>query len=259
MKKSTLMLAVAGLTFSAASLSHEHDNAAGMSSLQQKVKMAMTMDHRSEKDTKRDANRTPVEALAFFGLKQDMKVIEFAPGNGWYTKILAPVLKDKGQLHVASKSSWMKELDPLLKKDALSNVRKLPIELWWHKEERRYGLDNLDFGMKDADMLLNIREYHNFNAQDKIKLNKATFNALKPGGTYVIVDHTRRHNEVETKELKRREDPVEVIIEVQAAGFKLVKSSDMFYRAADKLTDEVGRDSVTGKTDRFTLVFKKPL
>ena len=112
--------------------------------------------------------------------------------------------------------------------------------------------------MNDADMVLNIREYHNFNLEDKTKLNKAAFAALKPGGSYVIVDHTLRHMAPETKEGQRREDPVTVILEVQAAGFVLEKSSDMFYRPDDELRYEVGRKTVTGNTDRFTLVFKKP-
>jgi len=112
--------------------------------------------------------------------------------------------------------------------------------------------------MNDADMVLNIREYHNFNLADKTKLNKAAFDALKPGGAYVIVDHSRRSMAPETREMARREDPVKVILEVQSAGFVLEKSSDMFYRPDDELRYEVGRKSVTGNTDRFTLVFRKP-
>ncbi|WP_394496201.1 hypothetical protein [Shewanella sp. ENK2] len=74
----------------------------------------------------------------------------------------------------------------------------------------------------------------------------------------MIVDHTRRHMMPETDEMRRREDPVDVILEVQAAGFLLEKSSNMFYRPDDELRYEVGRKTVTGNTDRFTLVFRKP-
>ena len=112
--------------------------------------------------------------------------------------------------------------------------------------------------MTDADMVLCIREYHNFNSEDRIRFNKAAFDALNPGGIYVVIDHSRRHMAPETWELRRREDAVKVIIEVQNAGFELVKSSDMFYRPDDELVYEVGRKTVTGNTDRFTLVFEKP-
>lgn len=226
--------------------------------LQKNISNVMKMEHRTDADKKRDANRSPVQALSFFGFKQNMKVIEFAPGNGWYTKILAPLLEKEGELHLAYKNEWLDALDPLLAQKGFKSTVKLPIELEWNNKEYKYDLGNLSFGMNDADMVLNIREYHNFNLADKTKLNNEAFKALKPGGLYVIVDHSRRHMAVETRELARREDPVKVILEVQSAGFVLEKSSDMFYRPDDELRYEVGRKTVTGNTDRFTLVFRKP-
>lgn len=232
---------------------------AKVSSLQQNITDVMKMSHRTDADKLRDNNRSPVQALSFFGFKQYMKVIEFAPGNGWYTKILAPLLAEKGELHLAYNAQWLSDLDPILSQKGFESTIKLPIELSWNNQEFRYDLGKLSFGMNDADMILNIREYHNFNLADKTKLNNEAFNALKPGGLYVIVDHTRRHMAVETRELARREDPVKVILEVQSAGFILEKSSDMFYRPDDELRYEVGRKTVTGNTDRFTLVFRKPV
>lgn len=240
-------------------LSTSFTSNAELTPLQEKVKSVMNMEHRDDADKKRDRNRAPIQALDFFGLKENMKVIEFAPGNGWYTKILAPVLSDKGELHLAYKSEWLDGMDPLLRKPDFKSAVKLPIELEWNNKDYRYDLGELSFNMTDADMVLNIREYHNFNTADKNKLNKAAFEALKPGGSYIIVDHSRRHMAAETRELARREDPVKVILEVQSAGFVLEKSSDMFYRPDDELRYEVGRKSVTGNTDRFTLVFRKPL
>ena len=226
--------------------------------VQQSINNVLKMPHRTDADKIRDPNRSPAQALTFFGLKPNMKVIEFAPGNGWYTKVLAPLLAEKGELHLAYKSEWLTGLDPILSQKGFESTVKLPIELSWNNQEYKYDLGKLSFGMTDADMVLNIREYHNFNLADKTKLNNEAFNALKPGGVYVIVDHTRRHMAVETRELARREDPVKVILEVQSAGFILDKSSDMFYRPDDELRYEVGRKTVTGNTDRFTLVFRKP-
>jgi len=253
MKKLTLLASALAITVTSSFSSFAYEQ-----SIEKQVKEVMKMEHRDDADKKRDRNRRPEKALAFWGLEQDMKVIEFAPGNGWYTKILAPLLKDKGELHLAYKQEWLTDLAPLLAKAPLNQAKPLPIPLDWNNEAYRYDLDKFDFGMKDADMVLNIREYHNFNLADKAKLNQAAFSALKPGGRYVIVDHTRRHMQPETDELVRREDPVKVIIEVQSEGFILEKSSDMFYRPDDELRYEVGRKSVTGNTDRFTLVFKKP-
>jgi len=231
---------------------------AELTPLQKNIKAVMAMEHRSDADKKRDNNRNPIYALEFAGFKQHMKVIEFAPGNGWYSKILAPLLADKGELYLAYKKEWLDNMNTLLTKNSFKTTKKLPIELDWNAKELKYDLGNLSFNMSDADMVLNIREYHNFNLADKAKLNKAAFNALKSGGIYVVIDHSRRPMAPESFELRRREDPVKAILEIQAAGFKLEKSSDIFYRPDDELIYEVGRKTVTGNTDRFFLVFRKP-
>jgi len=257
-KLKSMKKTLTGLALTTILLGQVFTNQAIGSELKKNIQSAMKMDYRTEADTKRDRNRSPAHALAFFDFKQDMKVIEFAPGNGWYTKILAPLLAEKGELHLAYKKEWLDSMDELLAHKAFNSTHKLPIELSWNNKEYRYDLGKLSFGMNDADMVLNIREYHNFNDEDKAKLNNAAFSALKSGGTYVIIDHTRRHMVAETRELARREDPVAVIIDVQKAGFILDKSSNMFSRPDDELRYEVGRKTVTGNTDRFTLVFKKP-
>ena len=89
-------------------------------------------------------------------------------------------------------------------------------------------------------------------------INEAVFQSLGSGGLYGVIDHTLRHMEPLTNENRRRSDVVDIILEVQAAGFELVDSSDLHYRPDDELRYEVGRRSVTGNTDRYTLLFKKP-
>ena len=87
---------------------------------------------------------------------------------------------------------------------------------------------------------------HNFDDVGRMNVNRASFAALKSGGIYGVVDHTRRHNEVHNDENRRRADPVTIIEEVQAAGFVFAGSSDLHYRATDELTKEVGEDGVSG-------------
>ncbi|MFT5299063.1 MAG: putative methyltransferase [Colwellia sp.] len=254
----SMQITLTRLTLATIFLSQVFTSQAAQNELQKDIQSAMKMEYRTEADTKRDRNRSPAQALAFFDFKKNMKVIEFAPGNGWYTKILAPLLAEQGELYLAYKAEWLDNMDELLSHKVFKSTKKLPIALSWNNKEYRYDLGKLSFGMNDADMVLNIREYHNFNKEDKTKLNNAAFSALKSGGTYVIIDHTRRHMIDESRELSRREDPVTVILEVQQAGFILEKSSNMFSRPDDELIYEVGRKTVTGNTDRFTLVFKKP-
>jgi predicted methyltransferase len=225
--------------------------------LSNKIKAAMQMDYRTEAELARDANRAPIEALAFMGLKDDMKVVEFVPSRqAWYTKILAPALVQKGDLYVVDSQSTFESWGDLLKNPVFKNTHKIPIDLSYNREEKRYDLGELNLGVNDADLFLHIREYHNFNADDKARMNQTAFDTLRSGGRYVLIDHTRRHMQPEDPPLARREDPVQVITDVQAAGFVLEKTSDMFYRPVDTLDKEVREFS--GRTDRFFFVFKKP-
>lgn len=228
------------------------------SDVTEKIRAALRQTYRGEVNRARDRNRDPVGAMKFCRLGDDMKVIEFAPGRGWYTELLGPVLKDRGELHIAFSPERLARLDDKLRLEPLSRVRKLPILVERHPARRKFVFRDLDFGTTNADLLLNIREYHNIDRDSVAVFNRAAYAALKPGGYYCIIDHTRRHMAPDERENRRRMDPVLVIKQVQHAGFRFVDFADLFLRPDDELRYEVGRRTVTGNTDRFTLLFQKP-
>lgn len=251
MKKLLTAALVAGLAFSSAQADN-HESATTVM-----LKEAMKSELRTQDEMDRDRNRMPVETLEFFGLKHDMKVVELMPGGGWYTKLLAPTLREKGELIVAIGTGRVASM--IKDNEALSDV-KVGAEasnLFRKENARFYSLENADLGIKNADMVLTFRNYHNFAEDGRMALNDAVWDALKMDGIYGVVDHTRRHMEGESDENRRRFDPVKAIAEIQAAGFEFIGFSDLHYRADDELRYEVGRKSVTGNTDRFTLKFKK--
>jgi predicted methyltransferase len=223
-----------------------------------KLEAAMEAEIRTEAETDRDRNRRPVETLAFFGLEDDMRVVELLPGGGWYTKLLAPVLAEKGELYVALGTGRVKER--VLNQPGFEKVKVVAEEAKIYRPEgsRHYVLEADGLGVKDADMVVTFRNYHNFGAEGRAAMNRAAFDALKPGGVYAVVDHTRRHMQEDDAENRRRMDPVLAIKEIQAAGFVFEDFSDLHYRADDELRFEVGRKTVTGNTDRWTLKFRKP-
>lgn len=231
------------------------DNLTGF---QKKIAAVLKMDHRSAKNRARDRNRDPVKALHFCRLRADMTVIDWAPGRGWYTEILGPLLNDSGQLYLSTSAVQLKRLDPLLKKPMMSKVKKLPVDVVRHPVSHDILAKNLDFGLTNVDMVLSFREYHNLEQETVLDFNKAVFKTLKPGGYYCVIDHTRRHMEPSTNENRRRYDPVKLIKEVQAAGLDFVDYTNLFLRPDDELRYEVGRRTVRGNTDRFTLLFQKP-
>ena len=223
-----------------------------------KVEAALAAEGRPEADMARDRNRMPLETLRFFGLQDDMRVLELLPGGGWYTRILAPVLADRGKLYVALGTRRVQE--NILPLPGFDKVEVLETSDNTRRPEgaRLYVMDDFEFEVADLDMVLTFRNVHNFNDEGRMRMHRESFKALKSGGVYGIVDHTRRHMEPDDPENRRRIDPVLVIKEAQAAGFEFVDYSDLHYRADDELEYEVGRRSVSGNTDRFTFLFRKP-
>ena len=228
--------------------------------VQQKIQAAIQSDIRSAEDKDRDGDRLPLQTLTFFGLEEDMKVLELVPAGGWYTKILGPVLRDKGELFISQPDFYYQTTDETLKLAGLDKVRKMPYGTW--EGELEPGVRSFpppgDWQEGNYDMILTFRNYHNYSEQARAVLNKEVYEALKPGGVYGVIDHTRRHMEPEFRENGRREDPVAVIKEIQDAGFVLADYSTLHYQPDDELRYEVGRPSVRGNSDRFTLLFKKP-
>ncbi|NVJ65493.1 MAG: class I SAM-dependent methyltransferase [Gammaproteobacteria bacterium] len=251
----SLSLGIAGIAYADHSAEKSETKAEHWKSV---MVEAMKADIRSEKDIKRDANRQPIETLEFFGFSDDMSVIELIPGGGWYTKLLAPTLAEKGQYYGAIFTNRIEE--SLKGKAGFEKMVILPVEAKTSRNEttRLNNIEAFEFDVEPVDMVLTFRNYHNFDKTGRMNINKAAFKALKSGGIYGVIDHTRRHMTPFSSEQRRRIDPVLAIKEIQDAGFVLEDYSMLHYRPQDDLTNEVGHESVTGQTDRWTLKFRKP-
>lgn len=239
------------LLFPGAATSDDH------TATEEKIRAAMAGELRTPEEIARDTERMPLEKLMFFGLREDMKIVELVPAGGWFTKILAPVVAEKGEYYAALGTSNIK--DSLLGKPGFEKIHIVAEDAKVSRPEgataNELELDSL--GVTDADMVLTFRNYHNFSPQARATLNRAVYDALKPGGIYGVVDHSRRHMEPDNPENRRRVDPVLAVKEIQAAGFELVDFSALHFRPDDELRYEVGRKSVTGNSDRFMLKFVK--
>ena len=225
---------------------------------QDKIREVLAGEHREE-DSARDDNRQPLEVLRFFRLEDDMRVIELLPFGGWYTRILGPVLRDEGKLYVTQPElgRYTEAMNSMLESPELAEVEVLD----WNGPEakgRNPFVGSGEWDVEPVDMVVTFRNYHNFGYEDRMATNQSAFDALKPGGYYGIVDHTRRHMQPDNQNNGRRADPVQVIKEVQDSGFVLEDYSPVLYRSEDTLELEVGHESISDNTDRFTLLFRKP-
>lgn len=223
-----------------------------------KLKTALEAEIRTDAEKERDRNRRPIQTLEFFGFRDDMKIVELLPGGGWYTKLLAPVVQENGEYYAAFGTGRI--VERLAGKPGFENMNIVAEDAKVYRKEgaRTYTLETEGLGVTGVDMVLTFRNYHNFDAEGRAAMNKAAFDALKSGGVYAVVDHTRRHMEQDNSENRRRIDPVLAIHEIEAAGFEFTDFSDLHLRLDDELRYEVGRKTVTGNTDRWTIKFTKP-
>ena len=228
--------------------------AADSTATRDKIEQALTSSIRDAAETARDANRKPGEVLEFFGLEDDMKVLEISPATGYWSKLVGPTLCENGGeliFSVGVSDDFKNEvmsLDGLECSSAINNditLRNLP----------EFSFDDSQF-----DMVLTFWNLHNPSVEGRKNLNEAAFSALKSGGVYGVVDHTRRHLEPTSREAQngRRLDPVLIIKEMIDVGFEFVDFSPMHYHPEDDLSQEVGTPGVRGNTDRFTMSFRKP-
>jgi predicted methyltransferase len=218
------------------------------------IQAAVSDSGRPAADQARDQNRKPAETLAFAGVKPGDQVADLLPGSGYFTRLFAKAVGAKGHVYAvwpqgapAERTAAAKAIaaDP-----AYGNVTELeqplpqlkvpaPLDLVWTSQ--------------------NYHDLHNIPGLDVAAVNKAIFDALKPGGVYIVLDHTAAAGSGGTAtNTLHRIDPETVKAEVLAAGFTLAGSSDLLHNPADDHTLKVFDPAVRGKTDQFILKFRKP-
>ena len=141
--------------------------------LEDAVADAQAADIRSDADRARDANRKPAATLAFFRLRQDMRVLELLPGGGWYTRILAPLLYDDGELFVSIGTDGIKE--NLLGAPGFDRVQVIEAEGEFTRVGRYF--EGLSFQAEGMDLVLTFRNLHNFTPDGRAAINASAFAA----------------------------------------------------------------------------------
>lgn len=243
------------------------------------IDRALSGDHRSAANRARDVYRHPKETLAFFGLQQDMTVMEVWPGGGgWYTEVLAPVLRDQGRYIAAG---WDPKTDVRFLQDGLKAFAdKLASRPDLYGRATVTALQDPDemHPVPDGsvDMVLTFRNLHNWMAREAAeKMLAAMYAALKPGGILGIVEHRAADGVPQDPRAKTgyvREDYAIELIE--AAGFELIGRSDINANPRDtkdypqgvwslpptfrKVEVNRERYAAIGESDRLTLRFRKP-
>ena len=242
------------------------------------IDQAMVGDHRAEANKARDKYRHPKETLLFFGLRPDMAVVEISPGRGWYTEILAPVLRDRGHYYAAVSAVTEKTPDALKKNDAdYRGMLAAAPDLYAKVKFSVISPGSLQVAPPgSADLVLTFRNVHNWaKAGTAEAMFKAFYDALKSGGTLGVVEHRAKPDASFQQQIDTGYMAEAYVVETaQKAGFKLVNKSEINANPRDtkdypggvwtlpptlKYGDQ-DRDKylAIGESDRMTLKFVKP-
>jgi predicted methyltransferase len=205
---------------------------------------------RPQADKDRDANRKPAAVVAVSGLKPGQTVVELGSGAGYYTRILAKTVGPKGKVLAIVGAQPPGAADRLKPVQADNPNLQIVTD----------DITKLTNVPGKVDMVWTTDNYHDFhNRLDMAALNKAVFNVLKPGGVFLVEDHAAAPGAGATvTSTLHRIDPATVRQEATAAGFKLVRTSDVLANPADNHTEKNAESDIRGKTDRFVMVFQKP-
>ena len=222
------------------------------------IQAAVADPARPDADKQRDANRKPGELIAFAGIKSGDHVGDVLAGGGYFTRIFSKVVGDKGVVYAMSPprpapAPGARDMDaPIKAIMADANYKNVKLGV-------------LDPAAKPADLLDvawtsdNYHDLHNRPNADLMAFNKTIFDALKPGGTYIVIDHAAEagSGKRDTSTL-HRVDPALVKSEVTAAGFTFVGESAVLRNPQDSHTVPNGDPTIRGKTDQFVYKFRKP-
>jgi len=214
---------------------------------------------RSPDDRALDAGRHPEQLLAFVGARPGMRVAELGAGLGYTTELLARAVGPTGVVY-AQNNRFI--LEKFAEKPWSARLTK-PVMKPVVRVDREFD-DPLPPAARNLDAVVNVLLYHDtvWMQTDRHKMNRAVYAALKPGGIYVIVDHSGRPGTgtSETQTLHRIEERV-VREEIEAAGFKLVGDADFLRNPADPRDwndSPRAAGERRGTSDRFVLKFAKP-
>jgi predicted methyltransferase len=214
---------------------------------------------RTDGDRALDAGRHPAALLAFAGIRPGMRVAELMAGGGYTTELLARAVAPDGRVWAQNNrlildrfaaTPWSQRLA----RPALRDVVRVDRELE----------DPLPPDAHDLDVVVMVLFYHDtvWMGVDRDRMNRAVYAHLRPGGLYVIVDHSGRPG-TGTSEVKtlHRIDEATVRAELERAGFRLARTTD-FLRNPDDPRDWNDSPSAAGArrgtSDRFVLAYERP-
>lgn len=218
------------------------------SAMAQNYDQILSAPDRAETDRQSDKTRDPLQLLQFIAPKAGWRVLDMTAGAGYSTELMARAVGPGGKVY-AQEGKASEKLAARMATPAMSNAEAIVTPA-----------DNLSNPvLHDLDLETFLFGYHDttFMPVDRAKMNKALFDALKPGGILVIADHSAKPEDGTSvgKTLHRIAEK-SLRAEVEAAGFVFVADADFLRHPEDERADPIFRNPTP--VDGFILKFRKP-
>jgi predicted methyltransferase len=209
---------------------------------------------RTDADRTLDQRREPQKLLEFYGVRPGMRVLDMSAGRGYNSELLARVVGPNGRVFAQSSPgltfpATKTAMEERLKTPVMKNVTFVMREFEDPAPPEGRNLDLVTFNFNYHDTV--------WLGTDRARMNRAVFDALKPGGIFIVADHSAKPGAGTgvTKSLHRIEESL-VRQEVLAAGFRLVESANFLRNPDDTRELPVSKNTV--RNDEFVLKFRKP-
>jgi len=225
-------------------------------SVPQYITAAVQSSSRPDADRERDVNRKPELVIAFAGIKPGQKVAELMPGRGYFTRIFCQIVGPKGHLYTIAIRPVVKRDPP--PPDASGTAAPDPCQNVTAETQDAADL-KLPEGLDVVWTSENYHDLHNayFGKPDIEAFDRVIFNALKPGGLFMVEDHVAAAGSgARDTETLHRIDPELVKKELTAIGFVFDGASEVLHNPED--THDAKVFELKGRSDKFLFRFRKP-
>ncbi len=225
------------------------------------IKAAVDDPARPQADRARDVNRKPEQVLAFAGVRPGLNIAELEPARGYYTRILCKAVGSSGHIEAVN---FILHFTP-------EQLKRMGPRAMGSPPAPQTDCDNVTYTVQAApalklpaalDMVFTAENYHDFRnpefgSADTRTVDRTVFDALKPGGVFIIEDHAAAAGTgARDTNTLHRIDPALVKQEVESVGFRYVGQSRILHNPHDDHTQIVFR--TVDRTDRFLFKFRKP-
>jgi predicted methyltransferase len=252
MKTMAILIGVVALVSGAFALDNASNSAASTT--------AVADPSRPDSDTTRDADRKPAQTLVFAGVKPGDKVADYVADEGYFTRLFSSIVGSTGHVYAVEPTAFFK-FEHFVK--GVAELQGFAIAHPNVTVTTAAALEGLRFPEK-LDLFWISRNYHDLHDKfmgpvDVAAFNKAVYEALKPGGIYIVLDHSAAPGAAaDVTETLHRIESSTVRREVEAAGFRFDSESTLLANSADPRTAKVFDQTIRGHTDQFILKFRKP-